>query len=231
MGLSVRKLTKPAEIPSAAQDLRGPDALAEEGAVGQQAYVFPVAQDLGAAGLKIRVLDGGGQMIVTDVVGRRIAQDGWETDQHILEIRGTPHVHAGDAAHQSDVLERLMRGPVGLRDEARETADELHRKPRDPHIRADKLERPHGEKARERMDHRDAAAQGETGRGADQGLLADADIDEARTDARRQPADRRPVLGGHDDDALIGLRQGIEQILVGPGFGMTGLSGPACSHQ
>src|SRR5262249_53641212 len=59
------------------------------------------------------------------------------------------------------------------------------------------------------------AAQRQPGGHADHGLLADADVDEARAEQRRQRTDGGAVLGGHDHDLGPLERQRGEGVGVG----------------
>src|SRR6185369_3851403 len=79
---------------------------------------------------------------------------------------------------------------------------------------ADELEGAHGEERRQRMRHRPPPAQSESRRGADQRLLADPHVHEARPERGRQTADRRPVLRRHHDHVVAPGGERLEGLAV-----------------
>jgi len=161
--------------------------------------------------------------VIADVIRCGVAEHRIEPDQQIIEVRGAEDPHVRDPAHERHILDGLMGRAVGLGDETREAPDKLDGQARDPDIDADELEGPLREEGRERVDDRDAAAQRQSRRHPDQGLLGDPDIDEARPQPLGQRPDRGPVLSRHDDEALVLFGETVQGIFV------TGQSNsPAC---
>src|SRR5262249_54077553 len=115
-------------------------------------------------------------------------------------------VHAGDPAHQREILEGLMGRAVGFREEASQRTDQLDRKPRDADVGANELERAHRQERGQRVDDRHSAAQREAGGGPDARLLGDPEVEESRSEPAGQVPNGRPVLGGHHDDVRVALR-------------------------
>ena len=189
--------------------------LRKQHAIGQERRVPALAQHLGTAGGEVGGVGNDRALgVITDVIRCGVAEHRIEPDQQIIEVRGAEDPHVGDAAHERHVLDALMGRAVGLRDEAREAPDQLDGQARDPDIDADELEGPLREKARERVDDGDAASERQSRRHPDQGLLGDPDIDEARPQALGQGPDRGPVLGRHDDDALVFFGETVQGVFV-----------------
>ena len=131
-------------------------------------------------------------------------------------VGGHEHPHAGQHAHERDVLQRLVRGAVGAHGDARVRGADLDVEPGVAHGIADLLPAAagaeHGERGRE---HR-AAGEGEPGGHTDHVLLGDAHVHQAIGIGGAQLAggggSAQVGVDGHDVHALVDqLHQGLAE--------------------
>src|SRR5262245_52099266 len=131
---------EPRRDASVLQALDGLVAFVRQTSVGEQRHVGALGDDLRPSRRKrYPMAEGWFTRVVAHVPRRAIADDTRHGVEHFGLVCRATDVHPGDSAHESDILERLVGRPVGLRQESGQRADQLDRKLSDADVSPDEF--------------------------------------------------------------------------------------------